>query len=749
MVPARRLLGFGLGGSTVALGVAAIGFFFAANWWSMSPAAKIGTLDALLLGLATAAALSQPASFARTALAVAGAVLTGVLFGVHGQIWQTGADSWELFAPWALFAALWANAARADPVWLVTACLASIALGLWLDRTGLPFGLSEGWLPSALAAAPLAVASLRQALARLPGGPHGTWLMPALLALAAAALGTGGIAALGDTLRPALLGLVAAGMIMGLSRPSRFGPWPFAVGLILAVVLAEAIVLHELADGAWRGSEAGVKLMLAAALMLAGVAGTGWALRRLFPDSLSALPLESALSAATAVGAWIAAGAAVLGWVLVLSTITRFEHMGLAVAVPAGAIAAAIRLRRSPGPFGRHVQAAFIIAAYGGLLGETATGTDSLGWTAATAVSLLPIVAVTTREGFAAALAVVVAAGLVAARLHQIDPRAAALLVPLMAVPGWLGLERPQFRAVAVSLLAGAFVLAGTLEFIEDERVWAPRLAAAVAASGLMATALWRRPELRAPRLMGAGALVLASSLAVPAGGAGLVGLTAAGSRTLPRIMVTLGFASAAWSLSRFYYLLAIPLDEKAAWLAVGAAATGVAWALVAGMPRSTPSPRPTSAVILACALAPMALEAWDARTKAALATQGREILLPLRPADPRSLIQGDFMALRYHRDLTGALPKAGGIAYLRIDGDNVARTARPAQGAPLPDEVMLRTRPGRVEPRLAPESFLFPEGTATEWSRARFAIVRVDGADLLLTGLADAERRPIVLPAK
>lgn len=44
--------------------------------------------------------------------------LIGTLFAVFGQIYQTGADAYDLFLGWTLFTILWAIAIRFAPLWL-------------------------------------------------------------------------------------------------------------------------------------------------------------------------------------------------------------------------------------------------------------------------------------------------------------------------------------------------------------------------------------------------------------------------------------------------------------------------------------------------------------------------------------------------------------------------------------------------------------------------------------------------------
>lgn len=137
----------------------------------------------------------------------------------------------------------------------------------------------------------------------------------------------------------------------------------------------------------------------------------------------------------------------------------------------------------------------------------------------------------------------------------------------------------------------------------------------------------------------------------------------------------------------------------------------------------------------------------------------GRTVLLALRPADPRSLMQGDYMLLRYAEALVPASPSApeiDGRVVVAVDGDGVAAFRRFDDGSALaPDEQLLRykrrspaglePRAGQVEIFIGAESFLFQEGHAEAYGEARFGILKVapDGGSVL-AGLADAGRRPI-----
>lgn len=152
--------------------------------------------------------------------------------------------------------------------------------------------------------------------------------------------------------------------------------------------------------------------------------------------------------------------------------------------------------------------------------------------------------------------------------------------------------------------------------------------------------------------------------------------------------------------------------------------------------------------------LATANLAIWQ---KEDLLANGRVVLLPLAPVDPRSLMQGDYMALRFQL-AADAFGSAGtrwsidarkdvlrdGFVVVALDGDGVATFRRIDDGKPLAaDEARIRFRVRNGEPKFGTNAFFFQEGHARHYERARFGEIRLapDG-DLLLTALRGAERQ-------
>jgi uncharacterized membrane-anchored protein len=144
----------------------------------------------------------------------------------------------------------------------------------------------------------------------------------------------------------------------------------------------------------------------------------------------------------------------------------------------------------------------------------------------------------------------------------------------------------------------------------------------------------------------------------------------------------------------------------------------------------------------------------WAWAGKARIVSEGREVLVTLAPIDPRSLMQGDYMDLRFAlRDqiraarASGAAPSdpdggayegAFGRAPIRLDANGVASLD---WDNPQPElAIRYRIRHGQVW--LGTNAFFFEEGEALRFTPARFGVFRVDAdsGEAVLVGLADAE---------
>lgn len=110
---------------------ASVVFFFAYNWQALGRFGKFALAEApIVVALALVWRLGLERIAGQAALLVA-ALLVGALLALVGQTYQTGADTFELFAVWALFILPWALLAQSAALWMVWLALVNLACVLY------------------------------------------------------------------------------------------------------------------------------------------------------------------------------------------------------------------------------------------------------------------------------------------------------------------------------------------------------------------------------------------------------------------------------------------------------------------------------------------------------------------------------------------------------------------------------------------------------------------------------------------
>ncbi|NIC04960.1 DUF2157 domain-containing protein [Billgrantia bachuensis] len=128
----------------------ALMFLIAFNWTEMGRWLRFGLVQAALVvaigvywwaaGRGTANDSVVENIVARAAL-MAASLLLGVLLALFGQVYQTGADPWQLFFFWALLMLPWVVVARFDALWILWLGLLNLALALYFRTWGGAFDL--------------------------------------------------------------------------------------------------------------------------------------------------------------------------------------------------------------------------------------------------------------------------------------------------------------------------------------------------------------------------------------------------------------------------------------------------------------------------------------------------------------------------------------------------------------------------------------------------------------------------------
>lgn len=145
----------------------------------------------------------------------------------------------------------------------------------------------------------------------------------------------------------------------------------------------------------------------------------------------------------------------------------------------------------------------------------------------------------------------------------------------------------------------------------------------------------------------------------------------------------------------------------------------------------------------------------WSIAGKERHLANGKVVFLELAPVDPRSLMQGDYMMLRFElsNQVYAALPKADepgrwrpsveapdGYVVVTTDERNIGLFARIHDDDPLVEnEVLMRYRVRNGVVKFATNAWFFQEGDADVFQPARYGQFRVDNkGGLLLAAMYD-----------
>ena len=145
----------------------------------------------------------------------------------------------------------------------------------------------------------------------------------------------------------------------------------------------------------------------------------------------------------------------------------------------------------------------------------------------------------------------------------------------------------------------------------------------------------------------------------------------------------------------------------------------------------------------------------WSIVGKEKHLAEGTIVYLDLAPVDPRSLMQGDYMALRFRlaNEVYSALPKTkeyqrwrhnvdatDGYVVVSLDERNIGSFKRLYKGQTLSkDEILMRYRVRNGAVKFATNAFFFQEGHAKYYQPARYGQFRVDDrGELLLVAMYD-----------
>lgn len=145
----------------------------------------------------------------------------------------------------------------------------------------------------------------------------------------------------------------------------------------------------------------------------------------------------------------------------------------------------------------------------------------------------------------------------------------------------------------------------------------------------------------------------------------------------------------------------------------------------------------------------------WSILGKEKHLVEGKVVYFDLAPVDPRSLMQGDYMALRFRLadKVYEALPKSedrkqwrnnvsasDGYVVISMDEQNIGTFKSLYDGQALvEDEILMRYRVRNGAVKFATNAYFFQEGHGKYYEPARYGQFRVDDkGELLLVAMYD-----------
>ncbi len=680
----------------------------AAHWDIISRSGRFTIVG----GVLSAAVLASLVNAVRTPGLIVSFLATGGLLALIGQTYQTGADSWQLFAVWAAVGVPWALAARSDALWVVWTVVVMLAITLWLATY-----VNLGWVSADIGVTFAAwVMAVAIGAAFSPLSPLRPWLgetrwaFRIAIVLAGVLVTQSGLAAILVNSGVSLVYWLAL-LVLGALAAAMLALPALDIALLALLGLAlDTLLISGIGRAVFSGGSGATGSFLFVGLAGAGiVAGTAALILKLARERagggsdlnvlqgrewpvilmtgigalLSTIPLAFALGLmfgvflTTGIGPYVIGAAILAGSAAVIATQrqTSFLHQLSAIGLTLGFSLIAFGLFRDVPRSLTLVSALLAVLASSlalvvgrswtaSLLGAAAAvfAVACLNGVLATGTPRLPIPEIMRPLGWTLLLAAGAAWYVVESMpsggsRRALDSRFAA------------GLELFVGGAMAVSLLGiiatsgPTFLLSGAFGGAGIGRHAIVALQPIISASGLLSAGLalagccillLPRPSYQTALGIGASVIVVGLSAVIPSLGAPVL-LLAAAVVTGRRALGIGAVITALWVMGSFYYWLGWPLTDKAALLLAAGVALGVlCWTAGFHRPTFRSSGAAGAPAALARglavigALATGAIAAHAISTNEAIIANGRQIFLALAPVDPRSLVQGDYMRLNF-----------------------------------------------------------------------------------------------------
>ncbi|MBE7410671.1 MAG: GDYXXLXY domain-containing protein [Leptospiraceae bacterium] len=128
---------------------------------------------------------------------------------------------------------------------------------------------------------------------------------------------------------------------------------------------------------------------------------------------------------------------------------------------------------------------------------------------------------------------------------------------------------------------------------------------------------------------------------------------------------------------------------------------------------------------------------------------EGDTVILALAPLDPRSLIQGDYLEIRYaiFSQFKSKNGFSDGYIFVKKDDRGIFQFSKitDLNGRAEAAEIKIRFRERSYSVRIGAESYLFQEGEAQKYEKAKYGMLKISGeGEAMLIALLDEKLKLI-----
>ncbi|SOB59955.1 conserved membrane protein of unknown function [Pseudodesulfovibrio profundus] len=252
-------------------------YFFAFNWTKITPTIKLFSIQFGLVGCLVGAWFYSLRRLTGQILLLSASMLVGVFFAVFGQVYQTGADAYQLFMMWALLTLGWTLISNFAPQWVFWLVIANTSLILWWEQAALPSHEMKHLIHTYMALLNGAALGLREYLsakktyAWLKGRWTRGFLVIGVLSIVVVpiiSLITGEREPSISVMVSGAVGFVAHGLVFYLYRFKFPDMWSLAAAVLSACIIVETVIVDTMVSDRLLKSESITFLVMGIATII-------------------------------------------------------------------------------------------------------------------------------------------------------------------------------------------------------------------------------------------------------------------------------------------------------------------------------------------------------------------------------------------------------------------------------------------------------------------------------------------------